>query len=408
MRQQLGLWAGQAAAVRAGNLQLTCKLGGLQDLGDAVLSPRADQAACHLDGREGSVVLLPVPGKQHDLRSELSNPAPGQTLTLPGAAPERIVDLTWSASGQHLVVVSLVSCPGGPLQVSTFRGAQLVGSFLEPLAEEDSPDSHVLLSDDAGSMLLTVFAYPGSRVVACTPQGVVTARHPAARISRSTASVDGGHILRASELGDRLYIHSASEVQEIDLQRPPAAYYDVQVSCWGGAATVHLISGQEDRRADELLFVDLAQQKVQHSVRPGVKATVKDCRVVQGARSVALVEKELVIFLAASGRDAGNELFRCLVCQGHGQWDSLGRFFAVVQELDGNLCVSVLDGLTGAPVAAAAVQPACPFLDTLRWLPGSSGLVVDEEPFVEHHERRAGCSWTILRFASAGPEPPDT
>ena len=43
MRQQLDLWASQAAAVRAGGLHLGCKLGSLQDRNHAALSPHADQ-----------------------------------------------------------------------------------------------------------------------------------------------------------------------------------------------------------------------------------------------------------------------------------------------------------------------------------------------------------------------------
>ena len=45
MHQQLGLWAGQAAAVRAGTLQLSCELVGRQPHPFQELSPHADQVA---------------------------------------------------------------------------------------------------------------------------------------------------------------------------------------------------------------------------------------------------------------------------------------------------------------------------------------------------------------------------
>ena len=273
MRQQLGLWASQAAAVRAGNLQLSCELTGLRDLGPARLSPHADcVAACATSGARNAV-LIPVTSTQHDLRSEVGVQQPSQTLTQPGAEPGRILELWWSSTDPHLAVVSLLSRPLGPQQVSTFRGAQLVGSFLEPVGDGGCVGGHVHLADDAATMLLTLISNGGVRVVACTPQGAVTARHPSARFDWSTACVDSGRILRAASAGDRLFVCSSSCVQEVPLQRDPAPYWDAYsavVSCWGGLATVLLMSKQEELFSDALLFVSLVRQAVQLSVQPAL------------------------------------------------------------------------------------------------------------------------------------------
>ena len=109
-----------------------------------------------------------------------------------------------------------------------------------------------------------------------------------------------------------------------------------------------------------------------------------------------------------AGKDMGRELFRCPGWQP--QWDSLGRVLAVLQSLKGHQCVSILDGLTGAPMAALAVWPAYQQLKQLRWLPDSSGVVVHTGGQMHlggsrHLSRRRShesMSWSILRLLVLG------
>ena len=406
MRQQLDLWARQAATVRAGNLQLTCELTDLDELGCAQLSPHADcVAACTYSvaacvySDEYSAVLLPVMGTQQALGFDLSAQPPSQPLTLPSSEPEEVLisQFCWSPTGRHLVIVSEdgSETPPSCVRISTFRGTQLVGSFREPLENGEAPQADVHFLEDEAALLLAVWSSRGHRMVACTPQGVVTARHPRVLTTYSAASLDSGRILRASQAGDRLCICSATCVQEILLQRSPAPQHHVAVSCWGGAATVLLVSDSQ-ATAVELLFVGLERQAVQHSVaRP---ACIRCNDLKQGARSVALAGLEQVQVVSCSGKDVGRELFRC---QGRSPaWNSLGRFLAVLQKTDGHQCVSVLDGLTGAPVAALAVWPAYKGLEWLRWLPDSSGMEVQKMGAADAGD--GVLSWSILGFAGPG------
>ena len=378
MRRQLDLWASQAAAIRAGGLQLSCELA--EEQGQVIhLSPHGDQVAAHhcskdrLIAKDRSIVLAPLTGNQEDLQADLSAQPPSTILTVPGCGQLQILASGWSPSGQHLVLVSEKGariCPRS-LRISTYRGAQLVGSFLEPLEDGElgAPEVHVL--DDAACLLLMLFAGSASnRLVASTPLGVVTARHRAETV-RCTAALDAGRILRAAPAGNRLCIFPAFCVQEISLQRDPAPHCKVQVSCWGGTATV-LTSSQSWSK--DLLFVDVVRQEVQHLAR----LTMGTChQLAQGARSVALADRDQISVLTCAGKDLGRELFRCQ--GGCPVWDALGRFLAVMENLELHPCVSVLDGLTGVPVAAAAVWPAYQRLQQLRWLPDSRGFVVDKD-----------------------------
>ena len=378
MRQQLGLWASHAAAVRAGDLQLSCKLGGLQELGLVQLSPRADQAAVCPPGEGRTVVLVPLTGPQHDLHSELSAQPPNQTLTLPGSGPGQILTADWSPSGQHLVLVSQedTSAPPRTQRVSTFRGAQLVGSFLEPLEDGEQRRIDVHILDDAATMLLVLSSSSGSRVVACTPHGAVLARHPRARTAYTAAwLLAGDRVLQASSTGDRLYIYSATSVHEISLGRAPAHHYVCMFTTWGRLAVV-LRRGHQGHST--LLFVDL----VGHRVRQAVELSSSTWQhLASGARSVAVADAERVKIVASAGNDMGREQFSC-----RGQrprWDSLGRFLAVTENQGG---VRVLDGFTGAPLAS------WPAYALLRWLPDSGVLVTGNTG--------DQLEWSVLRFVS--------
>ena len=379
MRQQLSQWASQAAAVRAGDLQLSCKLEACHWLGTPQLSPCADQMAAWHPCEKRSVLLVPLTGTQHTLPVKLSAQLRSQVLTVPGM----VLMQCWSPSGQHLVVVSEEDTSADPqaLCISTFAGIQLVGSFLEPLeAEEDGYlDVHIL--DEAPTMLLTVSSRRGSRVVASTPQGGVLARHPRVLTAASTASVDGGRILRASQAGDRLFIYSATCVQQISLGTEAVENSRIMVSSWGSLASV-LLWAYPDWQvwADKctLLLVDLVRQEVRHSVTLPYD---KDC-LAQGAHAVAVAGVEQVIVVSSAGKAVGRELFSC---PGYGpKWDSLGMFLAVAKD-GGGLCV--LDGVSGALLVS------WPAFRLKRWLRNSSGLATEVDG-----------DWHILRFAS-GAQP---
>ena len=261
-----------------------------------------------------AAVLVQVTGTQLTLASQLSAQRRGQTLAPPGAGRDSVQHLQWCSTGQRVVLVSRERTPSClAVRVSTFEGTQLVGSHLEALAAEES--FRILhVSEDAATMLLTLRSAGGSRVVACTAEGAVTARHPSAHIASSTALLAGGCVLAASPIGDRLYIYSASCVQEISLQDTSApSYVHPVVRSWGSQALVLLVSPAGAPHA--LLCVDLALQQVQRLgdlVYPQNSLTSYS-PVAQGARSVALDlgNHQQVSIVATSGCEAGKELFRC-------------------------------------------------------------------------------------------------
>ena len=161
---QLGIWASRAAAVRAANLQLSCKLHGYSRFknGTVELSPRGDFVALCPPSISCSALLVPTTQPKVDLGySHLSERPPSQSLTWPGCGSDKVQGLTWSPSGQHLVLVSEEApTPSAcSLRVSTFRGTQLVGSVLEPLA---GPESFACLhvSDDAATRTATTGYWP--------------------------------------------------------------------------------------------------------------------------------------------------------------------------------------------------------------------------------------------------------
>ena len=396
MRQQLGLWASQLAAVRAGDLQLRFILGA-QDREDiTTLSPHADWMAGPQSEAGTSVVLTPLTGMQPRPTSQQSAQPPGHTLALPAPEPERIQEVAWSSSSQHLVIVSCEGSRWSPsgVRLSTFQGTQLVGTFVEPLA---SSEQHIRfagslhLLGEAPTIFLTLFTASGSRVLASSAQGTVTARHERARTSRNTVPLEGGRILCASSAGDRLYTCSPSGTQEISLRRASSDLRATWVSCWGDLASV-LLCGPAGR-AYVLLLVDLTQQRVQHVLElPSPPGT---CRMLpwhtQGAHAVALQAAETskadvaIHVVAISGTTHGKELFRC-----PGRlpaWDALGRFLAVASKHEG---MHVLDGSTGAPLAS---WPHHRGPSILRWLPDSGGLAAGAYAGAD------SLSWCIVRFA---------
>ena len=390
MRQQLDLWARSAAAIRAGGLHLACELGNLLDLQLVELSPQADRVAVVLLDNTGRVDLLPIAGTQHDLASQLSAPAPGQTLNPPSSGQVKLLELQWSPSGQRLVLVTRErSRASRSVRVSTFEGARLVGSFVEPLLTGRERFCSLDISQDATTMLLTLRYGGMSRVVAGSAQGSIAARHPRVPIASRTAPLDGGRLLAVSSAGDRLYVCSAAGVRELGLHRAAAVHDRVLVSSRGRLATVVLGSSSG---LNELLLVDLMRQGVQQSCElqaarlAGSSAPLLVRSLAQGAHAVALrFPHDQIGVIASSGGDFGRELFRCEgSCP---QWDpSGGRFLAVARDCDG---LHVLDGTSGAVLASWHANAV---LSQLRWLPDSRGIAV-------HLETVAFTSCCVLRFA---------
>ena len=85
MRQQLGLWARQAAAVRAGSLQLSCELAAWtrRRLGAPVAPTQTGWQQSATTTLHADIVLTPVTGAGQDLRT-LMSPTPPSTP--PGSA----------------------------------------------------------------------------------------------------------------------------------------------------------------------------------------------------------------------------------------------------------------------------------------------------------------------------------
>ena len=378
MRPQLDAWARQAAAVRAGGLRLACKLSGVDKFSAALLSPPADQVAARL---RNSVRLGPVTGVQHDLASLLSSQPPSQILALPLAASGWVVDLRWCPAGEHLVVLCAepLQCSTA-LRVCTFKGAQLVSSFVEPLAEHKDFCSLRVL-DDAAAMILLVGSGGMHRVLASTAQGVVTARHPSAPIVLGTVYAHGGRLLAASQTGDRLFIYSACTYTEISLQRAPADNISSRISAWGNLAAVVLTApAWSDRWEDiahELALVDLARQAALHCVQlpphepRDVYRSSAAGSATLGARSMAVsLACNQIRVVATSGGEVGRELFSCSA--GEASWDAVGQVLAFSQKWHG---VSVRHGITGALLAFWSAHPGT--MDWgLNWLPDNGGLAV--------------------------------
>ena len=369
VRQQLDRWARQAAAVRAGNLDLDCELGNLRDLARVQLSPHADQVAACLDTTVSSdVVLAPVAGTQHALRGQLLAQPPSHTLSPPG---KELLHLMWAPSGRHLVLLSSDSAAhlSTSLHVSSYSGSQLVGAFRELFLPHEGPVA-VHVSDDPAIVFLFLSSPLGVRVVASTAQGIVSARHPPAWLAPASVPLEGGRVLAAAHACDKLYIYSATSFLEIGLRRAPVEDLVALLGSWGHLAVV-VLCGCSDRGARELLLVDLDHHIVQHCVElprlPGGPAVYS---AAAGARGVALtLAGDQVSVLATTPRELGAELFRCPGC--NAQWDATGSFLAMVRNGDG---VHILDGVSGAELAYWHVYAGV--VHDLDWLPDSCGFVV--------------------------------
>ena len=297
MRQQLDLWARQVAAVRAGNLQLSCELGGLDDEEALVhLSPHADWAAVHSTNSACDVVLTPVTSARQDLPAPASAAPPSIPLTLPGPkSGQYLISMNWTPSGSHLVLVSTEFTPGHCLRVSTFQGAQLVGSLSEPLADgERGYYTHV--SDGAAALTVIQNQRRESRALASTAQGTVVARLPWVRISREPSPCGLAACCAHPQPATGCSSNSPACVREgeVSLHRAPAGTYQPELwySSWGSQAGVVLVGPTGTARA--LLFVDLVQQRVQHrmalpgsasSTDPGQRLGLHQGRARVGARA---------------------------------------------------------------------------------------------------------------------------
>ena len=400
MRQQLDLWARQAAAVRAGSLHLACDLGGSGDtVARLAVSPSADQVVVLPRSRASRAVLVPVTGTQLDPASQLAAQLPSAALAVPTAGPAEVVAVAWCPTGQYLVLATQ-GYPAAPraLQVSTFRGTQLVGSFLEPLAHGETRSRHalhsLLVSDGAAVVFLLVRTLDGSRVVAATAQGTVTARHPAVKFS-STALLDCGQLLATPRDGDKLCVFSASSVQEISLHTADSHWS--HVSGWGCQAAMVM----SNREKVVLLLVDLVRHVVQH--RTTLSDDPREYPVeglAHGAHAAAvLVYDDHVSVIATSGGEVGRKLISC--SGDHFAWDPLGRFLAVSYMGSGSAGrgVRVFDGATGAQLALWRRDAQ---LQSPRWLADSGGLVVMTTTTLWEGFRRTGWrnNWHVLRFSA--------
>ena len=393
MRQQLDLWARQTATVRAGGLHLGVELGGLPKSKHAELSPHADQVVACLSSPARAAVLVQVTGTQLTLATQLSTQRRGQTLNPPDTGPAQLLHLQWCSTGQRVVLVGHERTPGPPaVRVSTFEGTQLVGSHLEPLTAGESWRS-LHASDDAATMLVTLRSAGGSRVVACTAEGAVTARHPSAHIAFSTAPLDGGdRLLAASTAGNRLHIYSASRAQQISLHyaslHPPIVPI---LRSSGSQALVLLLNNRGTMH--EFICIDLAQHEVQQHAElfypPSGLSPWK--YITLGARSVALDlgNHHQISVIATLGADFGKELFRC---QGdHFQYDPfLGRFLAVARNLGG---VHILNGTTGEAITS---WDSTAWAHELCWSPDGRAIVMR----THGQEGKDSCGWYVLRLGA--------
>ena len=189
--------------------------------------------------------------------------------------PHQVLGRRWCPAGTHLVVTTR----GGPgsarhlTRVSTFQGAELLGSFKQN-------GGRYLAGVSAGASTIYLVLYPrqGSIVLAATPEGTVTARHETGPgFWRYLAlSIDGSSLLGVSGTGETIYVcPAAAAMQTISLGRSASQPQSMKfrVSSRDGLAIVTCFSHrsfQSNNDQAELLFVDLAALRVVH--RQGLPA----------------------------------------------------------------------------------------------------------------------------------------
>ena len=306
----------------------------------------------------------------------------------------------WCQAGTHLVVATRE--PGKaayPLRISTFQGTQLLGSFTL------GGDCWFMAVSAGACSIFFELDYDdvniptASSVLATTLDGTVTARHDMVPCWHWRLSGDSSSLLGVSGTDEALYVcPAAAGMQTIGLGRaasePPRKDSDFRVSSRDGLAIVACPYGPHP----ELLFVDLAGLRVVH--RQALPPQCLD--IAQGSRSAALwtscTSGQTTIVATSTGAEAGRQLFVVpggeLECVA---WDALGRHLAVASTDR----VTVYDGLSGAALASWSTSAAAELrlqLSSVRWLPGSAGLVCEVKAC---SARRIKKSCVLLRFAGS-------
>ena len=279
-------------------------------------------------------------------------------------------------------------------RVCTFTAdGQLVGAFLHTLPacfELQSLD----ISEGAGTVYLVLGHDAESVVVVGTAEGSVLARHPAVPAPVMACSEpDHTRLLLIPDTGETLYICCGSSMQVISLSSAHAdEYIDGFCSSWGELAVILTSNGFCER----LHFVDLALQRRWHCehlrYEPGCFGGI-----AAGSGAVSVSKGTRVRVFSALRANAGALLWTARHTQGFWMaWDGLGRYLAVGSP---ECSLSIYDGKRGAVRAVWHAPPVPGIVMSLRWLPGSAGLVWEgeREALVDGLEETLA-SWCVLRF----------
>ena len=353
-------------------------MGARLDLQELLLCwQKAAKSCCQSCRRTGRGLISGLPGavKMPVLHPLLLPPASQMhgTQCMPPVGNERMWARRWCPAGTHMILSCLERSPDSSelYQVSTYLGDQLISSFVRP--------SYCLVLAVAGGAVLhcvqTGRVHGGQwciRTVLC--DGTLIAEH------RASGAVDcckmltsNGNLLAVASTGDMLFVCSADgHLQAISLGRPALQpgqnMIIIQVSSCKGLAAVCIIGEQP-----EVVFVDLAQQRVMHRHDLPEAADSNRVELAQSSCSLALCHHhfgvEPVIKVLATTETGPAWL---LSGAWRPAWDVLGRFLAVltpagmsVYSASGPQVLACLTGLISGNLHAH-----------MYWLPDAGALML--------------------------------
>ena len=280
-------------------------------------------------------------------------------------------------------------------QQSIYKGPQLIATFMQP-------SSYILVAASAEASVLHFVHDNWSSIRTVLRDGTLVAEHHVDPISlsrwtwKSKLNRDGSFLASAAS-GERLYVCSADgSLQAIGLGRPavPANQICIRASNCDALAAVCIIGQQA-----EVLFVDLAQQRVMHrhdlpSTAIGHANWGEDLDLALSRCSLAFCHSESheTRVLASDGTGAGFVLPDAF----SPSWDQLGTFLAVMTPAGVRVYTA-----SGKPLASLSRLSAEACAE-LHWQPDSSELMwtskeVQEDP-MSSDDAEYMTSKFLLRF----------
>ena len=364
------------------------------------------------------ITLVPTtcaPGRSRlDLQAQ--HAACRQDLQLLAGSPGEVmgVKYVWCPEGRLLAVCReelrpLHAAQRRCLSVSIFSGAELVGSFVEPLGYAEICKAAPHVSAGAAAVFFPLDTADGvTRVVAASARGIVTARHGPLPVLAWTLAHHSTCLAGVSRSADALYVCGSDSMLVISLVHFPTDHVRSLASGWGRLVSVCAASGTASA-GHALLLVDLAEQRLVQccNLDPASVPQNAPGALQQGACSAAVQlppvwpnacpEGSKVCILSTAGPDFGRQSFA--VPGSCFQWDPMGRFLAVGSLMGG---VSVVDGRTGTPLASwmglSVPYPGSGWRSQPRWLPDGTGLVCEQLGPGSLQACQAAC---VLTFAGA-------